>query len=241
MRVRVLFFGSLKDVTGRAQETIELPEGVRLAGVFEHYARLFPQLSAMSGSIVMARNHEFSPLASAVAEGDEVAFLPPVSGGSADAYHLKISDDAGHFFALTRTAIDTRELTTRMLAGTDGAVVAFEGVVRDNTKGRAVRFLEYECYEAMAVKTMAAIGREIAASLAIGRIAMVHRLGRMEIGEASVLVVVTAPHRGPAFEGARQGIDRLKKTVPIWKKEYFADGEVWVEGEWDDKLRIQPA
>jgi molybdopterin converting factor subunit 1 len=241
MRVNVLFFGSLKDVTGRTQESIELPEGVRLAGVFDHYARQFPKLREMAASIVMARNHEFAPPASPVAEGDEVAFLPPVSGGSEPRYHLEIAGEDGHFFALTRHKIDTQELTARMLAPSDGAVIAFEGVVRDNTKGRPTLFLEYECYEPMAVKMMAQIGREIAGSMWIGRIAMVHRLGRLEIGEASVVIVVTAPHRKPAFEAALEGINRLKKLVPIWKKEHFADGEVWVEGEWDEKLRNQPA
>ena len=98
------------------------------------------------------------------------------------------------------------------------------------------KYLDYECYEEMAVKMMAKIGMEICAAHAIGRIAMVHRLGRMEIGEASVVIVVTSPHRKPAFEAALEGINRLKKIVPIWKKEYFEDGEVWVEGEWDDSV-----
>ena len=115
-------------------------------------------------------------------------------------------------------------------------MVNFEGVVRNNTKGRATKFLDYECYEPMAVKMMAEIGREIARAHAIGRIAMVHRLGRIEIGETSVAVVVTAPHRKPAFEAALEGINRLKRLVPIWKKEHFADGEVWVEGEWDESV-----
>jgi molybdopterin synthase catalytic subunit len=109
-------------------------------------------------------------------------------------------------------------------------------VVRNNTKGRATKYLDYECYEPMAIKMMAEIGLAIASEHAIGRIALVHRLGRMEIGETSVAVVVTAPHRRPAFEAALEGINRLKRMVPIWKKEYFADGEVWVEGEWDEKL-----
>jgi molybdopterin synthase catalytic subunit len=108
--------------------------------------------------------------------------------------------------------------------------------VRNNTKGRVTKFLDYECYEAMAIQMMAQIGREIAASHAIGRIGMIHRLGRMQIGEASVVIVVTAPHRKPAFEAALEGINRLKRLVPIWKKEYFADGEVWVEGEWDESV-----
>jgi molybdopterin synthase catalytic subunit len=99
-------------------------------------------------------------------------------------------------------------------------------------------FLDYECYEAMALKMMAQIGREIAGTHAIGRIAMVHRLGRMEIGEASVVIAVSAPHRKPAFDAALEGINRLKKLVPIWKKEHFADGEIWVEGEWDETAPV---
>ena len=120
------------------------------------------------------------------------------------------------------------------MQGIDGAVVTFHGVVRNNTKGRSTLRLEYECYEEMAIRMMAQIGREIAAQFPISRIAIAHRLGTMEIGEASVLVVATSPHRRPAFDAALEGINRLKKTVPIWKKEFFADGEVWVEGEWDD-------
>ncbi len=112
-------------------------------------------------------------------------------------------------------------------------MITFEGTVRNNTKGRGTLYLDYECYEAMAIKTLAEIGREIAGSHAIGRIAMVHRLGRMEIGETSVAVIVTSPHRQAAFDAALEGINRLKRLVPIWKKEYFVDGEVWVEGEWD--------
>jgi molybdopterin synthase catalytic subunit len=147
-----------------------------------------------------------------------------------------IEDPAGHLFALTRSTIDAAAIARRLLRGEDGAFVDFEGVVRNNTKGRPTKWLDYECYEPMALKVMAEIGREIAGQVAIGRIALVHRLGRMEIGETSVAVVVTAPHRRPAFEAALEGINRLKRTVPIWKKEYFADGEVWVEGEWDEKL-----
>jgi molybdopterin synthase catalytic subunit len=108
-------------------------------------------------------------------------------------------------------------------------------VVRNNTKGRPTLFLEYECYETMAVKMMAEIGGDIAGSFEIGRIGMVHRLGRLEIGEASVAIVVAAPHRKAAFAAALEGINRLKRLVPIWKKEHFADGEIWVEGEWDDQ------
>ncbi len=121
----------------------------------------------------------------------------------------------------------------RLLQGRDGASVTFQGVVRNNTSGRPTLRLEYECYEPMAIRKMAEIGREIASQCAISRIAMVHRLGTMGIGEASVAVVVAAPHRKPAFDAALEGINRLKRLVPVWKKEFFEDGEVWVEGDWD--------
>jgi MoaE-MoaD fusion protein len=235
VRVKVLFFGQLKDIVGRAEESLEMEDGSVLESLFDHYARQFPKLEKMSGSIVMALNQQFSERSAALSPGDEVAFLPPVSGGS-NPYTYEIIDEAGHFFALTRAPIDERSIKTRLLQGEDGAVVVFEGVVRNNTKGRATKFLDYECYEGMAVKMMAEIGREIAAKHAIGRLAMVHRLGRMEIGETSVAVVATAPHRAPSFEAALEGINRLKKLVPIWKKEHFADGEVWVDGEWDDSV-----
>lgn len=227
----------LRDITGRVEERLEWPDGSTLQTLFDHYAGLYPRFHALASSIVMARNQEFSAGSTPLSEGDEVAFLPPVSGGSE--YLHQIEEEAGHFFALTRRPIDVRGLSQRLLRGEDGAVVTFEGVVRNNTKGRPTLFLDYECYEAMAIKVMAQIGREIAAAHAIDRIALVHRLGRMEIGEASVVVLVTSPHRGPAFAAALEGINRLKKLVPIWKKEHFADGEVWVEGEWDDSVRAR--
>src|SRR5215831_13116801 len=233
MRVKVLFFGMLKDIVGRVEEQIDLSPGARLSTVFDHYAGRFPRLRDMAGSIVMARNQEFSGLSTAVTEGDEVAFLPPVSGGL-DLYTHEATDAQGNFYALTRQPIDSREIVDRLLRGEDGAAITFEGVVRNNTKGRPTLFLDYECYEAMAVKMMSEIGRDITGSFEIGRVAMVHRLGRLEISEASVVIVVTAAHRKAAFAAALEGINRLKRLVPIWKKEHFADGEVWVEGEWDD-------
>jgi MoaE-MoaD fusion protein len=233
VRVKVLFFGMLKDIVGRAEDHIEVADGARLESVFTCYARQFPRLTDMQGSIVLACNQEFCDRSAAIREGDEIAFLPPVSGGSGRYTHEICDSDTGCFFALTRQTIDTPAIARQLLRGEDGALVDFEGVVRNNTKGRATKFLDYECYEPMAVKMMAEIGRDIAGTFAIGRIAMVHRLGRLEIGEASVAIVVTAPHRKPAFEAALEGINRLKRVVPIWKKEHFADGEVWVEGEWD--------
>jgi molybdopterin synthase catalytic subunit len=232
--IRVLFFGVLRDIVGLKEDRLEVPEGSHLATVFEAYARRFPRLEGMAGSIVLARNQQFAAPHELVAEGDEVAFLPPVSGGSG--FLCERTDERGNFFALTRDPIDPLALRTRLLAPSDGAAVIFEGVTRDNTKGRSTRYLEYECYEPLALASMAKIGAEIVASTGIGKIGMIHRLGRLEISEASVVVVACSPHRKAAFDAALAGIDRLKKLVPVWKKEFFADGEVWVEGEWDESV-----
>lgn len=236
MRVRVLFFGVVREIVGLGEDTVEVPDGARLDTILSSFTSRFPRLQQMAPSIVLALNQQFSPLSAPVSEGDEVALLPPVSGGSVSYTHQILDSETGNFFALTRDPINGAAIARHLLRGEDGAFVNFEGVARNNTKGRATVHLEYECYEPMAIKVMSEIGGEIARSFAIGRIAMVHRLGRIGIGETSVCVVVTAPHRKPAFDAALEGINRLKRTVPIWKKEFFVDGEVWVDGEWDDAV-----
>ncbi len=225
-----------KDIAGSAEDSLELDEAACAQSVLDHYAARFPRFKQIEASLVLARNHEFIPRATLLADGDEIAFLPPVSGGAGPFTHEIVDETSGNFFALTRRPIDTTAIAARLRRDEDGAMVDFQGVVRNHTQGRATLHLDYECYEPMAIKTMAAIGREIAAGFAIGRIAMVHRLGRLRIGETSVAVVVSAPHRRPAFEAALEGINRLKRLVPIWKKEHFAGGEVWVEGEWDSSI-----
>lgn len=226
----------LRDVVGRAEELIEVQDGSRLDTILERYARQFPRLQELASSIVLASNHQFCDRSAMVRDNDEIAFLPPVSGGSPRYCQQIFDPQEGHFFALTREPIDAAGIGKQLLQGRDGALVNFEGVVRNNTKGRPTEFLDYECYEPMAIKVMAEIGRDLARTHAISRIAMVHRLGRIEIGETSVAVIVTAPHRKPAFEAALEGINRLKRLVPIWKKEHFTDGEIWVEGEWDESV-----
>src|SRR5215471_18501669 len=133
--------------------------------------------------------------------------------------------------ALVREAIDDEALTRHVRAGQDGATVAFDGFVRNQSQGRATSYLEYEAYETMAIAKMKEIAERIHERFAIHRVAMVHRLGRLEIGETSVFIAVSAPHRGAAFDACRFAIDTLKRNVPIWKKEYFADGAVWADGE----------
>lgn len=237
MRIRVLFFGILRDFTGQRECEVELSEPVTAGGLFDHFAAQFPALEAARKSVTVARNQEFADPGVLLADGDEVALLPPVSGGSGRWIHEITSPGTGNFYGLTREPIDAAAVCRDLLQGVDGAFVNFEGVVRNNTKGRPTMHLEYECYEAMAIKMMAQIGDEITANFPISRIAMLHRLGRMEIGETSVAVIAFSPHRKAAFEAALEGINKLKKLVPIWKKEYFTDGEVWVEGEWDERLQ----
>ncbi|MGH9583034.1 MAG: molybdenum cofactor biosynthesis protein, partial [Bryobacteraceae bacterium] len=231
MRVRVLFFGVLKDIVGRSEELIEVEPHATLGSLFEHYSNRYETLREKRPSILFARNREFAKAEAVLGENDEIAFLPPVSGGAGDV----IQDPSGFVFALTREAIDSQRLARTLQRPEDGAVVLFEGVVRNNTKERPTRYLEYECYEEMALRQMTRIGREIAGQFGLGRIGIVHRLGRLRIGKASVAVVATAPHRRPAFEAALAAIDRLKREVPIWKKEFFEDGAVWVEGEWGER------
>jgi molybdopterin synthase catalytic subunit len=134
-------------------------------------------------------------------------------------------------YELIQAAVDPAALVRHVGAGQDGAIVTFDGFVRNESHGRATRYLEYEAYEPMALAKMREIGAQIHERFAIHRVAMVHRLGRLDIGETSVFIAVSAPHRAAAFDACRFAIDTLKRTVPIWKKEYFQDGAIWAEGE----------
>ncbi len=258
MQINVLFFGALKDLVGQASEQVEVEPGSDIGVLFEKFARRFPELEPHGPSLLFSRNREFAARDDKLADGDEVAFLPPVSGGTSDppgrgeaaggakgtarskqavsggTDAVPEADSVGSqeiICRLTREAIDTKALVAELQQGSDGAVVEFHGVARNNTGGRETLFLEYEGYEEMAIEKMREICLVLKSEHAIGRIGMVHRLGRLEIGEASVVIVVCSPHRKAAFEACRAAIDRLKQIVPIWKKEHFADGAVWVEGE----------
>ena len=228
MRVRVLFFGQLKEIVGRAEDSVELAEGARIEDLFARYHRDFPRLAGLRGSLVASVNQEFAGWQASLRSGDEVAFLPPVSGGEAGNVATAASEDV---FELVRAPIAREEIVARLKAPEDGAVVVFDGTVRNHSGGRRTLYLDYEAYEPMALKKMREIGAEIRGRFPIHRIAMVHRLGRLEIGETSVLIAVSSPHRRAAFDACRHAIDTLKRNVPIWKKEYFADGAVWAPGE----------
>jgi MoaE-MoaD fusion protein len=224
VRVRVLFFGQLKDIVGLAQDDAELSDGARVEDLFERYGRRFPKLAEFRSSIAASVNQEYAGWRAPLSTGDEVAFLPPVSGGQQAA----IVED---FFQLVREPIQPRELVESLKAPEDGALVVFDGFVRNNFRGKQTLYLEYEAYEPMAYTKMREIGAQIREKFQVHRVAIVHRLGRLEIGDTSVWIAVSSAHRAAAFDACRYAIDTLKRSVPIWKKEYFAGGAVWAEGE----------
>ena len=230
MKVEVLFFGLARDLTGYGRERLDLAEGASVADLRRHYEDRFPRLHELSDSLLAAVNEEMASPAQVLCDGDEIAFMPQVSGGAGE-----------DFFRLTRERIPTQELAEALKAPEDGAVVVFEGIVRNHSQGRRTLYLEYEGYEPMAIRKMEEIGDEIREKLPIDRLGMIHRLGRLEIGETSVAILVTSAHRRAAFEACRYAIDRLKQIVPIWKKEYFEDGAVWAEGEGQTRVLIDPS
>jgi len=216
MKVNVLFFGITHDLTGFLQEQVDLPDGEIVDGLRRRYEARFPRLP--SASLLLAVNQEIAEGSTPLHDGDEVAFLPPVSGG--------VDRD---LVRLTRDPILASDLAAQLRAPQDGAVVIFEGIVRNHSRGRTTLYLEYEAYEPMAVRKMEELGCEARQKFAIDSMGMIHRLGRLEIGETSVAIIVTAEHRRAAFEACQFAIDRLKQVVPIWKKEYFSDGAVWAD------------
>lgn len=223
MRVRVLFFGQLREIVGLAEEDAELSEDARVEDLFEHYGRRFPRLAEFHASVAASVNQEYAAWCAPLSSGDEVAFLPPVSGGQ-----QAVARDT---IRLVRETIRSREIVESLKAPDDGAIVVFDGFVRNNFKGPRTLYLEYEAYEPMAHAKMCEIGAHMRNKFPIHCFAMIHRLGRLEVGETSVLIAVSSPHRAAAFDACRFAIDTLKRTVPIWKKEHFAGGAAWAEGE----------
>lgn len=223
MVLRVLFFGQLKEIVGAAEHTFDAADGARLEDLYSSYAQKFPRLAEFRASVAASINQEYAPWNAKPRAGDEVAFLPPVSGGSLQSFE--------GIFQIVRATIRTEQIVASLKAAEDGAVAVFEGIVRNHSRGKSTLYLEYEAYEPMALGKMREIGAHMRKVFTIDRLAMVHRLGRLEIGETSVLIAVSSAHRAAAFDACRYGIDTLKRLVPIWKKEYFSDGGIWSEGE----------
>jgi molybdopterin converting factor subunit 1 len=229
MKVKVLFFGFARDLTGLDQEEVEILEGTNLSALRRIYESRFPRLREFSGSLLASINQQVAEPSARLEEQDEVAFLPPVSGGR--------EDDT---FEITQAPVLVSELAAQVKTAQDGAVVVFEGIVRSHSRGRRTLYLEYDAYKPMALRKMQEIAEEVHRKFPVGRIAMVHRTGRLEIGETSVAIVVASVHRKEAFEACHYAIDRLKQSVPIWKKEHFEDGAVWAESEAGSQI-IEPS
>ncbi|MGA2046489.1 MAG: molybdenum cofactor biosynthesis protein MoaE [Terracidiphilus sp.] len=239
MHVTVLPFGVLKEWFGSESMTAELPEGATVANLLEllvETRQAVADLGALRSpggtdvqalrGIAVSVNAEYAPATHVLRDGDEVGLLPPVSGGAPSE-----EQGPGHATALTREPIDAERIVAASKQGEDGAVVVFDGTVRNNTRGRRTLYLDYEAYEAMAERQMRELALEAQKKFGVRQVTMIHRLGRLTVGETSVLIVVASEHRARAFDACRWLIDTLKKTVPIWKKETFADGVVWADGE----------
>ena len=231
MLVRILFFGVLKDLVGHGSESLDLPENATLGDVLSHYESRIPRLKELVSSIAMSVNQEYAGPEAKLSQGDEIALLPPVSGGSGKSEQSHAPAGRSKRAAIVRGRIETQAVLERIKRAEDGAAVVFEGVVRDNTRGRRTLYLDYEAYEDMAIKQMEELTEQALSRFPIRDVAILHRLGRLEIGETSVLIVVASAHRAAAFDACRWLIDSLKRTVPIWKKEYLEDGVVWADGE----------
>jgi molybdopterin converting factor subunit 1 len=231
MRVRVLFFGVLKDLAGKTSEWIELPENALAGDVLDHYATQLPRLKESLAVLAVAVNQQYAGPETALRPNDEVALLPPVSGGAEDRTLAELPAGRRRYASIVRDAIETARILAAIKQKEDGAAVVFEGVVRNQTRGRKTLYLDYEAYEEMALQQMEELAEQAVKQFQVRNVALIHRLGRLEICETSVLIVVASAHRAAAFEACRWLIDTLKRTVPIWKKEYFEDGAVWADGE----------
>ena len=231
MRVRVLFFGVLKEHFGAAARTVELPEGASVEDLLGNLdaSEKIPALKSLAVSV----NAEFAQLSRVLRDTDEVGLLPPVSGGTPSHSGGRTGTASGRAgsVAFTRSAIASDEIISGAKQPEAGAVVVFDGIVRNETRGRKVLHLDYEAYEEMAMREMQQLAREAREQFGVRHVTIVHRLGRMLVSESSILIVVASAHRAQAFDACRWLIDTIKTKVPIWKKETFVDGAVWADGE----------
>ena len=220
--IHARLFARLREQAGTDSEIVHVPERSTVQDVYAALRRAHPSLESSLDAVRPAINQEFADWDALVGEGDEVVFIPPVSGGA---------NAVGVMFEVTAEPLDVRRAESAVAHARAGAICTFTGIVRDSSRGRTVTHLEYEAFGEMATAEMRKIADEIADRWPEARVAMAHRTGHLEIGEASVVVSASAPHRAEAIAACKWGIDRLKESVPIWKKEHAADGTYWIEGD----------
>jgi len=232
--VNVLFFGAARDAVGQSEIELALPPASTLEFAFKRLLERFPDLNRFGRSLLFAVNQEYATPDRILAAGNELALFPPVSGGHSETSKApEPSARKQSFFELTTAPIEVGAVARRVVLPECGATVTLDGYAREWTRGRRTLYLVYEAYEPMAQRELERLGQQALARFDIAHIGIVHRTGKLEIGETSVAIAVSAPHRRAAFEACEWAIRELKRTVPIWKKEVFEDGEVWVEGEAD--------
>ena len=216
MRVVVKLFGAIREAVGEKELGIELPDGATAEALRRELAARHPVFDDFGERLAVSVGFEVAPPDTVLHDGEEVAFLPPVSGGSDLCW-------------LSEAPLTEEEAAARVKGPGMGGIVTFAGAVRDNARGRSIRYLEYEAYPEMAVREMEKISDEAARRWPGARVAIGHRAGHLEVGELAVVIAAAAPHRAEAFEACRFAIDTLKQTVPIRKKEVATDGEYWVD------------
>jgi molybdopterin synthase catalytic subunit len=222
MQVKLRYFASLRERLGKAGETREIQDGATVGTVWHLLTQERPELRELERSVAFAVAQEYVDKDHRLQDNDELAFIPPVSGGAMPEDHTRILSKT------TQDPIDMQELSDFVADSGAGAMASFVGTTRNTNEGRQVIRLEYECYPGMAEKEMSKIGRQVLERWPVLKIAMIHRLGRVDIGQASVAIAVSSSHRHAAFEACHYAINTLKETVPIWKKELYEGGQVWI-------------
>jgi molybdopterin synthase catalytic subunit len=220
MRIHVRYFAAFRELVGLGEESLIVSDELCVGDIRNLLLTQYPQLQDVMECALYAVNHCYVPVDAVLQENDEIVFIPPTGGGA----------PMEPVIQLTPEPLDRNALIDAVSSPDCGGIVVFEGVVRDHARGKQVRYLEYEMYEEMAREQIQTMLHEAQQRWGVERIALAHRSGRLEIGEASVIIVVASPHRAQAFDACRYIIDTLKATVTIWKKEVATTGEEWVEG-----------
>lgn len=228
MKIQLRYFAILREVLGRSEEVREVDQGTTAGALYDQLAVDVPRIAGLKRSVMLMVNQEYVPADHPLQDGDELALIPPVSGGAAPIRHFEVTTDP----------LDTQAIERLVASPENGAILTFTGTVRDNARGKGVTALDYEAYPPAAEKMLERIGDEMRERWAIERVAIVHRYGLLQIGEASVVIAVASPHRDEAFAACRHAIERIKEIVPIWKKEHYDDGAVWIGSEADYQREI---
>ncbi len=230
--VRVRAFAGVREALGRAETTVELAPGADIAGLLARLDELYPAAGLPSRRFGIALNRAYAPLSTTLSDGDEVALVPPVSGGMVGARSPRPC------FEITSQPLSLDDVVQRVAAPDRGGITTFAGTVRgitrpasDQESETATEYLEYEAYPEMAEEALARIGAEVQARWpSVSAVSIVHRVGRLEVGDVAVVIAVAAAHRQDIFDACHYAIDRVKQVAPIWKKEVGPDGSFWVEG-----------